>query len=227
MTPSAAPRMHLPTIGFREAGVLGRSVVRVLRDSNRTGDIIIAEEIAAQAQLGHLLECGTFDSEEGRRLLRDRAELSDVDIDSLRAMSDGTLGRAFADHLDEHNLSYRLVNQPTPYTPDPDRAYLLRRLRHSHDIWHTLLGIGTRGHEEVLIHAFSLAQTGLPTSIAIVVLGAIKHMVLEQRWSSLTPGLRRAYERGRRAAPLLSVYWEEHWTNPLDEVRARYRVEPW
>jgi hypothetical protein len=56
--------------------------------------------------------------------------------------------------------------------------------------------MGTEGHEKVLVHCFSVAQTGLPYSTIIIGLGAIKHMVLEARWSTLVRQTRAAYSSG-------------------------------
>jgi ubiquinone biosynthesis protein Coq4 len=89
-----------------------------------------------------------------------------------------------------------------------------------------LLGLGTRGHEEVLVHAFALAQTGMPSSVAIVAFGALKHMVLESRWECLRRDLWRAYQTGRRARPLLAVHWERHLGEPLEDVRRWLAVTP-
>lgn len=214
-----------PLDGARTKILLG-CVARVLADSNQTLDIVRAEEIMGQAQLRFLLESGAFDTEDGRSLLATRPHLADVDMDAMRALPLGTLGRTWVDFLDRHELSIELTRQPTPFTNDPDAAYVLHRIRQSHDLWHVLLGLGVRGHEEVLVHAFSLAQTGLPTSIFIVALGALKHMVGEGRWSALRHGLLAAHRRGKRAVPLVAVHWERHLERDLDEVRRAFRIEP-
>lgn len=115
---------------------------------------------------------------------------------------------------------------PPRYTADPDAAFLMQRLRHSHDVWHVLTGLGVAGHEEILLHAFSLAQTGLPSSIALLAFGSIKHMLLEGRLGTFLFGMRRAYAHGRRAQPLLSVYWERHWETPVETLRRRFGIVP-
>lgn len=199
---------------------------RVLSDSNQTLDIITVEEITAQAQLRHLVREGVFDTEEGRALLAERPHLSDVPLEPLRQYADGTLGREWVRFLDDHGLDPKLTKQPTPYTEDERCAFLMHRIRQSHDLWHVLIGVGTRGHEEVLVHAFSLAQTGLPASVAIVVLGALKHMVLEGRWDVLRHDVLRAHRCGVEAAPLLAVHWERHLERPLAEVRAELSIRP-
>jgi ubiquinone biosynthesis protein Coq4 len=76
------------------------------------------------------------------------------------------------------------------------------------------------------VHCFSIAQTGFPASVAIVGLGAIKHMVLEGRWSVLAHDTRAAYRRGCDAAPMLAAYWERRWEQPLDAVRREFGIVP-
>jgi ubiquinone biosynthesis protein COQ4 len=93
-------------------------------------------------------------------------------------------------------------------------------------VWHALLGIGITGHEEVLIHWFSYGQLRLPVSAMIMLLGSTKHLVLERRWRALRRSTLEAYRAGRDAAPLLPVYWEDLWEEPLDRVRAVCGVRP-
>ena len=114
----------------------------------------------------------------------------------------------------------------TRHVDDEDMAYLMRRFRQTHDVWHALLGLGIAGHEEVVIHAFSWGQLRLPVSALVVLFGTVKHIVLERRWGALRHSLREAYELGRDAQPLLPVVWEDQWSRPLAEVRARYRLRP-
>lgn len=214
---------HLP---YARAKRVVTGAVRVLRDSNETLEIVAIEEILGQTQLRYLLSSGHFDTLEGEALMRDRPHLADVNLDALRQLPATTLGGAWVRFLDEHGLSVEVTKQPTPFTEDPEAAFVLHRIRQSHDVWHVLLDLGTTGHEEVLVHAFSLAQTGLPSSVAIVGLGALKHMVGERRWACLNDDLPMAYQRGRRARPLLAVYWERHFERPLEEVRRWLELEP-
>ena len=109
---------------------------------------------------------------------------------------------------------------------DPEIAYLMRRFRQTHDVWHALVDLGTAGHEEVILHAFSWGQLRLPVSAMVVIFGGLKHIVLEARWEALRHTLGEAYRHGRDALPLLPVYWERLWEEPLEAVRARYRVVP-
>lgn len=220
------PRPHLNRLSASELRTIAGCVARVLRDSERTGDIITAEEISAQGQLRHLLDCGVFDTEEGRALLADRPDLS-VNLDELRELPPDTLGGAVAAFYDDNGLSTELCSVPAHHTSDPDAAFLMRRLRQGHDIWHVLMGFGVQGHEEILVHAFSLAQTGLPSSVMLLALGSLKHMVLEGRFHCFLKGMAEAFRRGRQADSLIPVYWERHWQTPLSELRERLHITPW
>ena len=96
--------------------------------------------VTAQAQLEHLVDTGVFDTGEGRELLEARPHLADADLDALRALPDATLGREWVRFLDDHGLDPSLTKQPTPFTEDDRCAYLMHRIRQSHDLWHVLIG---------------------------------------------------------------------------------------
>ena len=199
---------------------------RVLLDSDKTNEIIVAEEIAAQAQLRYWVKNGLFERGEGPDLLRDRPEIAHLDLDALRALPGGSLGREFARFLDDHAIGLEGLDEPTPYTEGDTESYLLRRIRQCHDLWHLLLGVGTQGHQEILVHCFSVAQTGFPYSLAVISMGSVKHMLPEGRFKTPTRHPRRAYRSGRDAKPLLTAYWERRWERPLDAVRREFGVVP-
>src|SRR3954471_1374194 len=162
---------------------VGQAIVRVLGDSTKTHEIHRVEEITGRPRYRRLLE-EMMATPEGRRLLAERPELSSdhVDYDTLRALPATTLGGAYARHLDGNGLSADYQAAATRHVDDPDIAYLMRRFRQTHDVWHALLGIGITGHEEVLVHYFSWGQLRLPVSALIMLFGTLKHMVLERRW---------------------------------------------
>ena len=206
---------------------VGLAVARVLGDSTKTHEIHRAEEITGRPRYRALLRelAGT---PEGRRLLAERPELSSrhVDYDRLLRLPETTLGGAYARHLDGNGITADYQAAATQHVADPDMAYLMRRFRQTHDVWHALLGIGISGHEEVLIHWFSYGQLRLPVSAMIMLFGSMKHLVLERRWTALRRSTLEAYHAGRDAAPLLPVYWEDLWEEPLERVREAYGVRP-
>ncbi len=211
----------------RDSFLVGRAVVRVLGDSGKTSEIHRVEEITGRPAYRRLLAEMKSDPV-GGRLLDERPELSSemVDYEALRRLPATTLGGAYVRHLDDNKITADYQAALTRHVEDEEMAYLMRRFRQTHDVWHALLALGITGHEEVVIHAFSWGQLRLPVSALVVTLGSIKHIVLERRWGALRHSLREAYEVGRDAAPLLKVIWEEQWDQPLAEVRERYHVRP-
>jgi len=206
---------------------LGEAVVRVLLDSEQTSEIHVAEELTGRIAFAGFRDT-LFQGAEGRALLADRAELcsKQVDFDALRRLPAESLGHGYVAHLDRHGLSADSQATATRYVEDEEVAYLMRRFRQTHDVWHALTGLGTAGHEEVLLHAFSFGQLRLPVSAMVMFFGGIKHMVLEARWGTLRSGMLEAWRSGRDAAPLLPVYWERHWPDSMAEVRTRLGLSP-
>jgi ubiquinone biosynthesis protein COQ4 len=206
---------------------VGQAIVRVLGDSRKTHEIHRVEEITGRPRF-RAIQAELESTPEGQRLLRERPELSSehVDYNALRRLPATTFGGAYVRHLDDNGITADYQAAATRHVDDPVMAYLMRRFRQTHDVWHALLGLGITGHEEVIIHSFSYGQLRLPVSAMIMLLGTMKHIVLEKRWGALRHSMLDAYRAGREAAPLLPVYWEDLWERPLDEVRATYNVWP-
>ncbi len=204
-----------------------RSTAIVLRDSERTEEIHTVEELTGARRFAACRrDC--FGSDEARDLLRDRPELcsAQLDYDALRGLPTEALGFQYVEHLDRNGLTADSQAAPTRHVDDEEIAYLMRRFRQTHDVWHALTGLGVSGHEEVILHAFSWGQMRLPVSALVVVFGTLKHIALEGRFGALRHALLEAYRHGRAAAPLLPVYWERHWSEPMDAFRGRFALEP-
>ncbi len=212
---------------FRDGFIVGRAVVRVMGDSGRTNEIHKVEEITGRPAYRKLL-AQIAEQPASQRVLDERPELSSqhVDFTRLRALPPTTLGGAYIRHLDGNGITADYQAARTNYVDDDRMSYLMRRFRQTHDVWHALLDLGITGHEEVIIHAFSWGQLRLPVSAMVIAFGSLKHLVLERRWGALRHSLLEAYRAGVAAVPLLTVIWEDHWTEPLDDVRARYHVHP-
>lgn len=202
-----------------------RAIVITMANSERTEEIHAVEELTGRGRFAASLR-SDFKGKEAAALLQDRPELraDQVDYEALRALPQDSLGFHYVNHLDTHGLQADSQATPTPFMQDPDLAYLVRRFRQTHDVWHALTRLGTSGHEEVIIHAFSWGQLRLPVSALILLFGTLKHIVLEARWRALRGGLWNAYQSGRDARPLLPVYWERHWEERVETTRSRLAV---
>lgn len=198
-----------------------------MRDSTRVDQVHVVEETTCRGAFARLFE-ELQGTPEGRKLLELRPELNkdQVDLDALRRLPRGTLGGAYVAHLDDNGLSADTQAVLTRYVPDPDIAYLVRRFRQTHDVWHPLVALGVTPHEEVLVHAFSYGQLHLPLSALVLFFGGLKHGVLERRWHMLRSTMIETYREGRRAKNLMGVHWEALWEVPLEDVRRRYDIVP-
>jgi ubiquinone biosynthesis protein COQ4 len=199
----------------------------VLRDSNRTEQIHVVEETTGRRAFKRVLD-RLRQTHEGAEILRVRPELSSTQVDyaALRRLPPHTLGGAYVRHLDDNGLSAEMQASLTHHVDDPDIAYLMRRFRQTHDVWHPLTTLGVEPYQEVIIHAFSYGQLRLPVSGMIISLGGIKHGVLERRWRMLFQTLPAAYRSGAAADDLIGVHWEKMWGDPIVEVRERYNITP-
>lgn len=161
---------------------------------------------------------------EGARLLEERPLLDSRGISpaELARLPAGSLGRALFDFY----AGYRPVldadaNRELPPGFSGDAAYVGLRLRQTHDLWHVVTGIDTDLCGEIELQAFTFAQLRTPSSFLLGLVGGL-------RWSpwhrDLMPRVRRALSRGRRAAPLAPLYWEERFARPLASVRAELRL---
>ncbi len=198
-----------------------------LLDSERTDQLLIAEEISSVGRMDKLVALMEA-SDEGRAILAERPRITTrhVDFGALRALPIGTLGRTYVDHLHAYGLDPDALDVPVTRGRSEIANYLLARTRDTHDIWHTVLGLGAEGQQEVLVHTFQWPQLAMPYSMLVLVFGALKHVLGERRWPLLRHTLRDAWKAGAAAAPLLPVYWERHWETPIDELRRRLGVRP-
>lgn len=160
----------------------------------------------------------------GARALHEEFRLS-IDLPFLRTLPEGTLGRAFADFVDEHQISPQVLTDQTRDQVDWTSIHLYE----VHDIWHVLLDIGTHVEGEVELLSFMLAQIPMerlaPFALGIALLrGALGSRELTTR--GVHDAIARGYERGKRSAPLFGVDWSDHRSQDLAELRCQFRLEP-
>jgi ubiquinone biosynthesis protein COQ4 len=137
----------------------------------------------------------------GRRILAERPTIDSrhVDFGMLASLPDATLGREYVRFLTANGITPDLFRAPAGF--DETTAYMTLRIRQTHDLWHVLTGYDADVFGEIILSAFNYAQLRAPSSLAIVVFGAL-------RYGPQRPGLlgkvRRAYGRGRATRPLAS-----------------------
>ncbi len=162
---------------------------------------------------------------EGRRVFADRPVLLAMlgDRPALEAMPEGSFGRAYLDHLDRHGLDpAKLVELDRDHRSgralDPDVRWVGERSVLQHDLWHVLCGYGADELGEGALLAFTLAQSGGRANWLLAI-GTNVRLSFERgpRW--LLYAL-RAWRRGKSAACLTALPYEELLALPLADVRA-------
>jgi ubiquinone biosynthesis protein COQ4 len=164
-------------------------------------------------------------------ILRERRDLYPIlsDLERLRAMPPGSLGRTIGDWFAREQISAQGLAQAsavaraqlgvTPPDGDPERVFSTRLLN-LHDVFHVLTGYDRDLRGEVAVLAFTLAQTRNP-GIAYLVLRVLRRA----GWSSETGRLiRQAFRRGLRATWLIDQDWEDLLSRPIDDVRGELGV---
>lgn len=159
-------------------------------------------------------------SEDGARLLREQPciDSQHVDYDALRALPATTLGGAYARFLDEQGLDPDIFQAP-PGIPSMI-AYISKRVRQSHDLWHVVTGYDTDVRSELALQAFTWRVTGMPGSAMIAFGGAMRFgLSPSPSHRGVLREVLKGARRGERAAFLPVVVWEDHFERPLAEVR--------
>ncbi|MGB8331183.1 MAG: Coq4 family protein [Polyangiales bacterium] len=170
-------------------------------------------------------------SEQGRQLLSERPNLLPLlnDRDGLRALPEGSLGRAYLEFVEGEGISADgLVDASTLSRRGGEAAelrWIRDWLRDTHDLWHAVLGYEGDLVGEAALLAFSHHETrnmgvGMIATVAWFKLG---------RTTEPGSGARRAIVEGRRrakrAAWFVAVPWHQWLARPVEEVRRELGVE--
>ncbi|KAG2490359.1 hypothetical protein HYH03_011161 [Edaphochlamys debaryana] len=160
----------------------------------------------------------------GRRILEERPRVTDETMASSAGHPPGTFGHAYAAFMGDRRFH---ANDRTPvrFIDDEELAYVIARSREVHDFWHVLFDLHTNVFGEVALKGLEFVQTGLPmTGLAVV--GAQYKLSPQDRELLQKHYLPWALRAGGRCHDLMSIYYEEHFGDDLEELRRRFRIIP-
>lgn len=148
----------------------------------------------------------------GRRFLDARTAFNAA----ADAAPEASLGHAY------HHFMAKAVLEPLRplAAPETDSAYLLHRMRDTHDLHHLVTGYEASLVGEFELQAFQFGNLRTMSSL-IALAGSVRHR-LPIPWLAFLKRLLKAWRRGKAAPPFHAVPWEEHWAEPLTVVRARF-----
>ncbi|KAG7671332.1 hypothetical protein Ndes2526B_g02172 [Nannochloris sp. 'desiccata'] len=163
-------------------------------------------------------------SAEGRELLADRPRITDETVAPCWDLPVETFGGAYAQFMGERG--FKANDRPTVrFVDDPELAWVVVRAREVHDFWHVLFNCHTNVFGETALKAVEFLQTGLPMTAMAVAAGEYR-MKPEDRNQMNKIFLPWAVRAGAQAADLMTIYYERHFDENLEELRKKWRIQP-
>lgn len=214
--PGPAP-VSVPPLSVRVRRAFSALAV-LARDHTRLDQVLVFTQAMNHARLARVA-AEIERTPEGAALFAEkpRIDRKHVDFDALRRLPDGTLGREYTRFLDDAGITPDVFEE-LPAVGDERIAFMMLRMRQSHDLWHVLTGYTPDVVGEIRLQAFTFAQTSAPSALVLTLFGTV-------RWTLAKKGhvgeVLRAYRRGKATKWLPTVRWEDHWEMPLDELRER------
>jgi ubiquinone biosynthesis protein Coq4 len=159
-----------------------------------------------------------FDHPVGARLFAERRAIDSttVDLDAFRQLPAGTLGHAYAEFMTAHGLTPNIFDGAPGDVHEERAAYVIQRMRQTHDLWHVVTRCETDPAGEIALQAFTFAQVRAPSSGILAALGTLRTLPYSRQ--VLRDAIRR-YRIGVKAERFPVFPWEDHWATPLVEVR--------
>ena len=220
--PASASTLRIPSAASRARTVV-RTLATLARDPGRLDQVLVLAQTVNLPAVARAMDRLEHD-EAGQALLAEqpRIDRSHVDLDALRRLPEGTLGREYTRFLDDNGITPDVFESP-PDVGDPRAAYVMLRLRQTHDLWHVLTGYAPDVRGEILLQAFTYAQLRAPSALIIAAFGTLRFAF---KWQGQGKALREAFARGERAGALATFRWENHWSTPVTELRALLECPP-
>jgi len=224
MLPLTAPSLYK-----RDLPAAFRAMRKLLADNGDTTQVFLIMRAlngpSVRTNFLRLLTTTTGQTQAYRRV-----ELAERFADStyIASFAPGTVGASYRTFLKDTGYSAkgladissvnREINAETPF------AWMGRRTRDVHDIWHQLTGY--RADEslgEAALVAFSFAQTG-GWGWAFIALATMLKSMRVTRTTVFARAVIEGYRHGRRAAWLLGEDYEALLHEPLDTARVRLGI---
>jgi ubiquinone biosynthesis protein COQ4 len=199
-----------------------RALARVLANPEETDQVLVFSSYINAGSSRHRLDA-FFADPRGQKLYAEQRALDShtIDLDALARLPEGTLGRAYATFMLSHGLTPNVFDGTPEEIRDPQAAYVIQRMRQSHDLWHVVTHADTDPAGEVALQAFTYAQLGAPSSGILAVLGTLKTLRHDRR---IVKDALAMFRLGQTADDLPVFAWEDHWATPIAEVRRMLRL---
>ncbi len=204
-----------PVVRWRRAL---RALATVIADPDRTDQVLVFSTYANAGSMPRRLH-RFYNDPRGQRLYDEQRAIDSttIDLDALAALPEGTLGHAYAQFLRSRGLTPDVFDGSPQDIHDPKTAYVIQRMRQTHDLWHVVTGHDTDPANEIALQAFTFGQVRAPSTLILSVVGTLKGV---GERPAMWRDVYAAFRRGTHAKALVTFPWEDHWATPLAEVRS-------
>ncbi|CAO1316170.1 unnamed protein product [Diamesa tonsa] len=208
---------------FQKVLLSAGSSIAALLDPRRQDMIACLGETTGEKALEKILD-QMKQTEEGRSILKEKPRINTktVNLAELKQLPEDTFGYHYYKFLED--------NQVTPdsrlevrFMENPELGYVMTRYRETHDLVHTILGMPTNMLGEVAVKWVEAINTGLPMCYGGAVFGAVR-LKTKQRQMYKKYYLPWAIKTGKELKPLLPVYWENRWSQNIDDLRKELNI---
>jgi|SRR5579859_459991 len=172
-----------------------------------------------------------LETQQGGRIAFERQEFANLLMDDawLDSLPEGSVGAAYRHFIRSEQISadglIEISRQNSAHVDEQHPyAWMGRRTRDVHDIWHILSGYHRDGLGEACLVAFSFAQTG-GLGWALIAVGAASR-ARKARTHPYVKAIWQGYRRGKAAKWLLGEDYERLMSEPLESARRRLNITP-
>src|SRR5262245_38049014 len=151
------------------------ALARVMRDPGQTEQVLEFNIYANAGTLARRVE--RFLADPAARTLyaeQRRIDSHTIDMAALAALPEETLGRAYVEFMRARGLTPEIFDGPPDGVTDPRAAYVVQRLRQTHDLWHVVTGYDTDAASEIALQAFTFAQVRAPGAAILAAAGTVR-----------------------------------------------------
>ena len=206
-----------------------RSVRALIANPDNTGEVFRIIEALKGASLARAVT-RLAATPGGSDLLRRKPEILTLlsDREGLRAMPEGSLGRAYLEFVESQYLSADGLVAASEEAPrgrerSADERWLANRLRDIHDLQHVMCGYGRDELGELCLLAFMCAQTpnrGIP----FIIFMARRKFRQAVPQISIDDCVAEGRRIGQRATWFATVNWEDQLARPLEQLRGELGI---
>jgi ubiquinone biosynthesis protein COQ4 len=207
-----------------------KSLRRLLNDKEDTGQVfeIMRALNGSSTAKGYLR---LLETPQGGRIAYERPEFAHRLMDDawLDSLPQGSVGAAYRNFVRSERISAEGLIEVSRQAGEPidqrhPYAWMGRRTRDVHDIWHILSGYHRDALGEACLVAFSYAQTkGL--GWALIAAGAAWRARGGKRYPYVK-AIWQGFRRGKAAKWLLGEDYERLMAEPLESARRRLNITP-